>query len=124
VTNSPKSFFLGVGDSLSRSQYPSAHNYYLDFIYNFGALALFPMLFLMGLTITQIYSHRREVFASPVLLGLCLVTLFLLIADNSLKVGLRQPYPGIFTFFLWGILLSELFKLSSIKNNKDDALLK
>jgi hypothetical protein len=23
-----------------------------------------------------------------------------------LKVGMRQPYPGIITFFLWGIVLS------------------
>jgi len=28
--------------------------------------------------------------------------------DNSLKVGFRQPYPGIIMFFLWGVLLNRL----------------
>ena len=32
---------------------------------------------------------------------------------NMLKVGMRQPYPGIITFFLWGLLLSHLQKASS-----------
>lgn len=117
VTSSPESFILGVGEPPSRSQYPSAHNYYLDFIYNFGALALLPMLILIGYTIVQIYRHRRNVFESPGLLGLCLVVLFLLVADNSLKVGLRQPFPGIFTFFLWGILLTKLSKITNKKNH-------
>jgi uncharacterized membrane protein YoaK (UPF0700 family) len=89
----------------------------LDFIYNFGALAILPLLFLVGFTLVQIYGHRRDVFESPALLGLCLVVLFLLIADNSLKVGLRQPYPGIFTFFLWGMLLTKLSKITKKKNH-------
>ena len=35
------------------------------------------------------------------------------IIDNSFKVGLRQPYPGIITFFLWGLLLSRLSPMPS-----------
>lgn len=116
IVSGPESFFLGVSTPTSRVRYPSAYNYYLDFIYNFGALALLPLLFLLSSTLIQIYNHRREVFESPALLGLCLVLIFLLIADNSLKVGLRQPYPGIFTFFLWGILLAKLSKITSKKN--------
>jgi hypothetical protein len=27
-------------------------------------------------------------------------------------VGLRQPYPGMISFFLWGILLSRLYRAS------------
>jgi len=27
-------------------------------------------------------------------------------------VGLRQPYPGIITFFLWAVLLSRLARVS------------
>ena len=41
--------------------------------------------------------------------GLAAIVLFLVVIDNSLKVGLRQPYPGILTFFLWGLLLARLF---------------
>jgi len=33
---------------------------------------------------------------------------FLVVIDNDLKVTFRQPYPGLFGFFLWGLLLSRL----------------
>jgi hypothetical protein len=34
--------------------------------------------------------------------------LLLVLVGNSLTVGLRQPYAGIFTFFIWGLLLGKL----------------
>jgi hypothetical protein len=34
--------------------------------------------------------------------------------DNNMKVTLRQPYPGVFGFFLWGILLSRLARLEPL----------
>ena len=112
VASSPKVFLFGHAERLERSQYPSAHNYYLDFVYNFGILALLPMLAVISYTFVMIYQYRREIIASPSLFGLAAVVIFLLIADNSLKVGLRQPYPGIITFFLWGVLLTRLSGLS------------
>lgn len=115
VMKSPKLFLFGHAAAPDRTKYPSAHNYYLDYIYNFGALAVLPILLLIAYTIRLIYRHRVAVLESAGLSGLCLVVLFLLIADNSLKVGMRQPYPGIFTFFLWGILISTLMNLSSSK---------
>lgn len=115
VTSSPEAFLLGIPEPANRSQYPSAHNYYLDFVYNFGVLALLPMLFLMSYTIFMVFRYRSAVCKSPSLLALSLVVLFLLLVDNLLKVGLRQPYPAIFSFFLWGLLLT---KLSIIKNEK------
>lgn len=108
VTSSWNSFFLGNPEQPSRSQYPSAHNYYLDFIYNFGVLAVLPMFFLFAYTAVMIIRHGRRIAQSPDVLVLCLVVLFLLLVDNFLKVGLRQPYPAIFTFFLWGLLLTKL----------------
>ena len=33
---------------------------------------------------------------------------FFVLIDNFLKVGFRQPYPGILMFFLWGVLLTRL----------------
>lgn len=118
VTSSSRSFFLGIPEPPNRSQYPSAHNYYLDFIYNFGALALLPMLLLISYTVFMVFRNRSKVCKSPSLLGLCVVVLFLLFVDNFLKVGLRQPYPAIFSFFLWGVLLT---KLSVITNERDHA---
>lgn len=116
IATSPKIFFIGHGEAPDRTKYPSAHNYYLDFIYNFGLLALIPVLALLTYTCALIYQRRREIYLSPGLIGLCMVTLFLLLIDNSLKVGLRQPYPGIFTFFLWGLLLNRLLGLNNTRN--------
>jgi len=117
VTTNVETFLLGIAEPPKRSQYPSAHNYYLDFIYNFGMLALLPMLCLIAYTILMIARNARTIWHSPSLLGLCIVVLFILIVDNTLKVGLRQPYPAIFTFFLWGLLLTKLSTLTNRKNH-------
>ncbi len=91
-----------------RKLYPSAHNYYLDFIYNFGLVALGPILWLIAFTLWKTGRNWKEVLDNPGLCALIGVVLFLVLVDNSLTVGLRQPYPGIITFFLWGVLLSRL----------------
>jgi hypothetical protein len=112
IVSSPKILLIGNNEIPDRAEYPSAHNYYLDFIYHFGLIALFPVLVLLIYTCTMIYRCRHKIYCSPGLTGLCCVTMFLLLIDNSLKVGLRQPYSGIFTFFLWGLLLSRLCDLN------------
>jgi len=108
IVTAPKVLLIGNDEITERTKHPSAHNYYIDFIYNFGLIALFPILILLVRTCVMIFRHREKIYLSPGMIGLCFVTLFLLLVDNSLKVGLRQPYPGIFTFFLWGLLLSRL----------------
>lgn len=113
ITANAKNMLVGQEVTPDRREYPSAHNYYLDFIFNFGILALLPILILMIYTCVMIYRRRHTIISTPGLLGLCMVVLFLLFIDNSLKVGLRQPYPGIITFFLWGVLLNFLLGLSS-----------
>jgi hypothetical protein len=113
VTSSAKSFFIGNSIVPDRAQYPSAHNYYLDFIYNFGAIALLPTLLLLAATLLNVFRHRRLLLQSPSLLALSLVVIFLLVADNALKVSLRQPYSGIFTFFLWGMLITRLQRMKN-----------
>jgi O-antigen ligase len=104
----PRSAALGQVAPPDRMRYPSAHNYYLDFAYNFGLIALLPMLGLVAWTLVKAYRHRKAILYSPDLLGLTFIVLFLILVNNSLTVGMRQPYPGIFTFFLWGMLLSRL----------------
>lgn len=113
TTADVSTFMLGHQKRPPRDLYPSAHNYYLDFAYNFGFLALLPILALLSMTCMLIYRYRRKVQMSLGLTGLCIVVLLLLFIDNSLKVGLRQPYPGIFTFFLWGVLLNRLLVLNA-----------
>jgi len=108
VTKDMPGFLMGNARPPDRAQYSSAHNYYLDFVYHFGLIPLIPLLVLIGATVYGIFRERKEIMALPELLGITIVVLFLLFVDNMMKVGLRQPYPGIFTFFLWGILISKL----------------
>lgn len=117
VTNA-KTFLLGHATIPNRNDYPSAHNYYLDFIYSFGFIALLPMLLVLVYTLTLIYRSRANIFSSTSLLALASIVLFLIAIDNALKVGFRQPYSGIFIFFLWGVLISKLNQNFS-KVNKD-----
>lgn len=115
IMTTPKILLVGNDEITDRAKYPSAHNYYLDFIYNFGVVAMLPILILLMYTCSLIFKSRRAIYLSPGMIGLCFVTLFLLLIDNFLKVGLRQPYPGIFTFFLWGVLLNRLLNLKNAK---------
>lgn len=87
-----------------RVAHPSAHNYYIDYLYNFGVIPFLPFLLFIAFSAAVLWRRRKGVISSPSLTGLCLVLLSLWL-DNFVKVGLRQPYPGIFSFFVWGILL-------------------
>lgn len=108
ILESPATAALGHRETLDRAISTSAHNYYLDFVYNFGLVAIAPLLGLLAYTLYLVARKRRALFADPATLGLALVVLFMLLVDSNFKVTLRQPYPGVFTFFLWGVLLSRL----------------
>ena len=43
------------------------------------------------------------------------VVLYLVVVDNNFKVSFRQPYPGIITFFLWGLLIQQMSRISPAK---------
>ena len=107
-----RTFWLGHASAPDRNKFPSAHNYYLDFIYNFGFLAVLPLLGMVAFTVYSAVRNTFRIWASSEVLGVIGVVLFFLLADNMLKVGMRQPYPGIVTFFLWGIALSVLVEFS------------
>lgn len=106
------SFLFGHEQAPARDQYPSAHNYYLDFIYNFGFLALLPIFTLLGWTCWRVLRCFHQLWLEPGVLGVAGVVIFLLLEDNLFKVGMRQPYSGIITFFLWGVLLAYLIRWS------------
>lgn len=109
------SFLIGHAVPLNRAQFPSAYNYYLDFIYNFGFLAILPLFALMGYAFQIIYKNHQAIYRNPALFFPGLVVIFLLLVENSFYVGLRQPYPGILTFFIWGILLNRILDLNQTK---------
>lgn len=115
IIQNSSSILLGHPEPPDRGSYPSAHNYYIDFIYNFGAFAIIPLLGLIGFTVYSVIRNFPKIFISPKTLGIAGVVLFLLLADNMLKVGMRQPYSGLMTFYLWGVLLALLMKLERHK---------
>src|SRR5258708_19880400 len=108
ITESASTFLLGHPEALSRSVSTSAHNYYLDFVYNFGLIAILPLLALIAFTVRLLFLQRHTIWTDPKTAGLAFVVLFMLLVDSNFKVTLRQPYPGAFAFFLWGLLLSRL----------------
>lgn len=111
-------FLVGHGAPPGRSSWPSAHNYYLDVTYNFGALAAAVPLGFALFTVVKLYLNRKSILVTPAMVALAGVVLFLVFPDSLIKVGLRQPYPGIFSFFLWGMLLA---RINLASNNGGDA---
>lgn len=108
ITSSPTAFLFGHASPPDRNEHPSAHNYWLDALYNFGFVAMAPLLGLLCWTLVTLWRQRRAVLAAPLLSATALAALYLMLGENMLKVGMRQPYPGILTFFLWGLLIARL----------------
>lgn len=104
IISGTREFFFGHPYPPDRRVHPSAHNYYLDLLYNFGFFALLPLLILLVYTGILTYRCRSILRTDRFLLAAVLSVFVMFLIDNSLKVGLRQPYPGIFGFFLLGFL--------------------
>ncbi len=101
-----RTLMFGHVEPLPREVKTSAHNWYLDFTYNFGLLALLPLSALIVFTMYLVWRYRRSLPGETWWLAGLLA--FMVFVDNNFKVTLRQPYPGIFVYFLWGLLLSRL----------------
>lgn len=99
-----------------------AHNYWLDGLYNFGVISILPLIILLFTTIQWVWQRRRDVLSNPVFLGTTMAALYLLLFENMLKVGVRHPYPGIITFFIWGLLIARL-QIPSANAEKNGALI-
>jgi hypothetical protein len=108
VFNSVEAFLVGHAHPMDRAVRSSPHNYYIDLAYNFGMIAVLPILTLIAYTVRLVWRERRRLSQDRDLLCLTAVVLFLVLVDSNLKVTLRQPYPGIFAFFLWGLLIARL----------------
>jgi hypothetical protein len=108
VVESPRAFLLGHTTPPDRNLHPSAHNYWLDAMYNFGAVALLPLVILLLETLRALWGRRMDILSNPMLLGTAMASTYLLLGENMLKVGMRQPYPGIISFFVWGLLITRL----------------
>lgn len=108
IQKHPQTFLVGHSHISERGNAASPHNYYLDFIYNFGLIGLSPLLALIVFTAYKTWTQYRQVICNANLLYPLLSIAFLLFIENTFYMGLKQPYPGILSFFLWGVYLSRL----------------
>ena len=106
IVESKQTFLVGHPQPMPREIRSSPHNFYIDIAYTFGVLALLPILGLMAYTAHLSLKQRRSISVET--WWLLAIVFYLVVVDSNFKVTLRQPYPGMFIYFLWGILLSRL----------------
>lgn len=108
IVESPRAFLVGHPMPRDRTKDPSGHNYWLDVAYNFGVTAMLPVLTMLLWTLRVLWKKRAAVAKDPLLLGVAMASGYLVLVESMIKVGMRQPYSGIITFFLWGLLIARL----------------
>ncbi|CAN7563528.1 O-antigen ligase family protein [Polaromonas sp. LjRoot131] len=106
IAQSPRSLLFGHTKPPPREVITSAHNWYLDLVYNFGLVGLLPVVALIGFTLRKVWQQRQSLPTE--IWWLAGLTAFMVLVDSNFKVTLRQPYPAIFAYFLWGLLLAHL----------------
>ena len=106
ILESEKTFLVGHAQPMPREIRSSPHNFYIDITYSFGVLGLLPIVGLIGYTAYLCWQRRKNLGEST--WWLFAIVAYLVLIDSNFKVTLRQPYPGIFAYFLWGLLLSRL----------------
>jgi hypothetical protein len=106
ILETGKTMAFGHPEPMPREIRSSPHNMYIELAYTFGLLALLPKLILILYSI--LLWWRRRNFVGSQNWWLAAIVLYLVVIDSNFKVTLRQPYPGIFAYFMWGILLTQL----------------
>ena len=106
ILESEKTFLVGHAQPMPREIRSSPHNFYIDIAYTFGVLGLLPIACLIGFTLNLCWQRRKILSEST--WWLAAIVAYLVLIDSNFKVTLRQPYPGIFAYFLWGLLLARL----------------
>jgi hypothetical protein len=109
ILESPKTILVGHAGPMPREIRSSAHNWYIDTAYTFGIIGVLPVLGLLFYSGRLCWSYRK--FIPPQTWWLVGIVFYLVVIDSNFKVTLRQPYPGIFAFFMWGLLVARLNKI-------------
>lgn len=117
IIETPRALVVGRPEPMPREIRTSPHNWYLDIAHTFGLVGLLPIVLLISYTIRFLWANRTDLPGE--LRWLAAIVAFLVLIDSNFKVTLRQPYPGIFAFFLWGMLLQQLKTVHSRKWKRD-----
>lgn len=113
IIESKKTILVGHPQPMPREIRSSPHNWYIEITYTFGLVSLIPILTMIGYTAYLCWGQRRTLPAET--WWLVAIVFYLVVIDSNFKVTLRQPYPGIFAYFMWGLLLSRLHVQASPK---------
>ena len=95
-----KKLFFGSKEYSLDKSYSSAHNIIIDAIYKFGILLAIPFLYLFFFIFYKFFSEQN-IYKKKLLLFL----IFFLILENMFKVSLKQPYPGLISYYIIGLIL-------------------
>ncbi len=106
IVESRTTLLLGHPQPMPREVRSSPHNWYIDIAYTFGLIGLVPILMLIAYTVYLCWKQRKTLPAAT--WWVAGIVLYLVLVDSNFKVTLRQPYPGIFAYFMWGLLLTRL----------------
>jgi hypothetical protein len=106
ILTSKKTQFVGHAQPMPREMKANPHNGYLDVAYTFGVIGLLPIVVLIIYTGYLCWVQRKTLF--ELAWWLLAIVIYIVVVDNSFKSTLRQPYPGIFAYFLWGMLLHHM----------------
>tara|TARA_B100000963_G_scaffold187057_1_gene162721 strand:+ start:7770 stop:9029 length:1260 start_codon:yes stop_codon:yes gene_type:complete len=110
ILDNKKILLIGDKEGYLDKIFKSSHNLILDIIYKFGLILVIPYLYLFFLIFFRLISLNKK---SNDFYSLLFV-LVVIVIENFFKVSLKQPYPGIISFYLIGYYLK---KTSYIKKN-------
>ncbi len=108
ATSDLQTLLLGHLERPPRSEYPSAYNYYLGVVYNFGLVSILPLVWGICYTAIAVFRTRMTLLKAPGMLAFSAVLGYSLFVQSSVSVAMQQPYSAIFIFFIWGVYLSRL----------------
>ena len=103
ISNDKRILFLGDKSGELDKKFKSSHNLILDIIYKFGLILVIPYLYLFFLILHKLskFKNKTNDFTS------FLILLIVILVENFFKLSLKQPYPGIISFYLIGFYLKK-----------------
>lgn len=117
IIETKKTLVFGHPQPMPREIRSSPHNWYMDIAYTFGVIGLLPIFGLIAYTSYVLWKSRKVLPLQT--WWLAGIVFYLVVIDSNFKVTLRQPYPGIFAYFMWGLLLFRLRPTPSSKLSSD-----
>ena len=106
--HSLKSIFFGDKNIDLIEKHGSSHNIFIDYYYLFGLVPVILIVYLLAKYFILSISKGKFCFS------IYSVFISYIFFENFFKVALRQPYSGIMSFFIFGLIIKILV---SKKNN-------